>query len=272
MRLGINQPNFLPYLGYIALVKHVDQFILFDTAQFERHGWMERNRVLKQADGGWQYVSVPLEKHSQKTAIRDIRINNSTDWRKRILKQLQLYAKAPYYRDVIGLMQRILCSDYGKLVDLDRVCLEEICTYLGIDTPITVFSEMGLEIGEVKEPDEWALNICKAIPDAGEYWNLPKGRTFFDTKKYEQNGIDLQFMDIEITEYKQLRNDFEGRLSIVDVMMFNDVNEVNRMLDNYKLFGGGYRRNRHKIDKEINRIDVTLTHGMEITTGRKCVG
>jgi hypothetical protein len=38
MTLAIMQPYFFPYLGYYALIKHSDHFILFDTPQFIRHG------------------------------------------------------------------------------------------------------------------------------------------------------------------------------------------------------------------------------------------
>jgi small ligand-binding sensory domain FIST len=47
MKLGIMQPYFMPYIGYFSLIKNVDEFILFDTPQFIRHGWIERNRILK---------------------------------------------------------------------------------------------------------------------------------------------------------------------------------------------------------------------------------
>ena len=47
------QPYFLPYLGYFSLIKHTDKFILLDTVQFIRHGWIERNssQVGSQATG-----------------------------------------------------------------------------------------------------------------------------------------------------------------------------------------------------------------------------
>ena len=51
MKLGIMQPYFFPYLGYVSLIKHCDRFVLLDTVQFMRHGWIERNRVLKPAEG-----------------------------------------------------------------------------------------------------------------------------------------------------------------------------------------------------------------------------
>ena len=69
MKLGIMQPYFMPYLGYFALVKHVDQFILFDTPQFIRHGWIDRNKVLK-SNGEPLYIKVPLQKHSSSSHSR----------------------------------------------------------------------------------------------------------------------------------------------------------------------------------------------------------
>lgn len=60
MRLGIMQPYFFPYIGYFSLMKQVDEFILLDDVQFIRHGWIERNRILKPS-GGWQYIAIPLK-------------------------------------------------------------------------------------------------------------------------------------------------------------------------------------------------------------------
>ena len=90
MKVAIMQPYFFPYLGYFGLINHTEKFILFDTVQFIRHGWIERNRILKPMED-WQYIAVPLKKHSQKTLIKDIEINNSIDWKNKIFAQLTHY-------------------------------------------------------------------------------------------------------------------------------------------------------------------------------------
>ena len=92
MKIGIMQPYFFPYLGYISLIKHTDEFLLFDPVQFIRHGWIERNRILKPG-AGWQYISVPLKKHEQTALIQDVQIDNSQNWREKILAQLGHYKK-----------------------------------------------------------------------------------------------------------------------------------------------------------------------------------
>ena len=46
MKLGIMQPYFFPYIGYFQLMKHVDQWVVFDDIQFIDKGWINRNRIL----------------------------------------------------------------------------------------------------------------------------------------------------------------------------------------------------------------------------------
>lgn len=236
MKLGIMQPYFFPYLGYFSLIKHTDEFILLDTVQFIRHGWIERNRILKPSNG-WQYIMVPLKKHSRETLIKDIEIINDQPWKEKILAQLQHYRKqAPYFSNVIGILNEIFSKEYVSIVDLNLSSLKIICNYLGINTLIQVFSRMYIKIKPVNAPDEWALNICKAQDNVDEYWNPPGGQSFFDRKKYENAGINLKFHSILFTQYNQKRNEFIPGLSILDVMMFNSVEEINKMLDNYELF------------------------------------
>ena len=235
MRLGIMQPYFFPYIGYFSLIKHVDKFIILDDVQFIRHGWIERNRILKPQEG-WQYISVPLKKHSQKTLIRDIKINNTIEWKKKMVAQLSHYKKAPYYKQVYQLLLEVFETDYESITNLDIACLRKIEKYLDIGTPIELFSDMNLTIEPVLEADEWALHICKAINEANEYWNPPGGQSFFDKEKYKRNGIRLCFQEVEIMPYFQNRKSFEGGLSILDVMMFNSPDKINQMLDGYKLY------------------------------------
>ena len=235
MKVGIMQPYFFPYIGYFSLIKEVDRFILLDEVQFIRHGWIERNRILRPS-GGWQYIKVSLEKHSQKTKIGEIWINRSGDWKRKMAAQLEHYKKAPYYREVSQLVFQALDHPCEKITELDLECLKAVCSYLGIDTPIEIFSEMQLEIAPVSVPDEWALNICKSIPGADEYWNPPGGSEFFGREKYEEAGIRLVFQEMELETYRQNGSAFEPGLSIIDVLMFNSPERVREMMKNYRTF------------------------------------
>ncbi len=231
MKIAIMQPYFFPYLGYMGLIKHTDRFILLDVVQYIRHGWIDRNRILK-PDIGWQYIKVPVRKHSRDTTIRDIRINNDQDWRTRIMGQLQHYKKhAPHFDAVRGLVQGVLDQSHESIVRLNLAGLKAVCAYLHMDRDIRVFSEMDLPIEPPRAPDEWALNICKAIPGQHEYWNPMGGRELFDQAKYQASAIDLRFVGCLLPHYDQKRPDFEPGLSIIDVLMFNNAESTQAMLD-----------------------------------------
>jgi hypothetical protein len=234
-RLGIMQPYFLPHLGYFSLIKHTDEWVVFDTPQFIRHGWIERNRILKPGEG-WQYIRVPLEKHPHDAGINQVRIRTSEPWRRLILAQIEHYKKnAPYYEEVASFLREALAHETDKIATLNVHLLNTVCSYLGIPFRARVFSECSLQLPEVKAPDEWALYISLAL-GAAEYVNPPSGESFFDREKYERHNLRLTFLATNTRSYDQRRAVFEPQLSIVDVMMFNSRDQIIEMLDDCSLF------------------------------------
>ncbi|MCA5920335.1 WbqC family protein [Pectobacterium brasiliense] len=236
MKVGIMQPYFFPYLGYISLVKHTDRFIFLDDVQFIRHGWIERNRILKPA-GDWQYISVPLNKKTFTTKIKNVEINNNSDWKGKIIRQLEHYKKrAPFYKDTIAVVDDALSIETNSIVELNSHALKSVCSYLNIKTDISIFSNLDMEIETPNEPDDWAVNICKEIKGVTQYWNPIGGMSFFNKEKYHDAGIELIFHNVNLLPYNQLNRlaDFEAGLSIIDSMMFNSPDELNKMLDNYE--------------------------------------
>jgi hypothetical protein len=229
------QPYFFPYPGYFSLIKHVALFFLLDTVQTGTTNWTERNRILKPGEG-WQYIRVPLMTHSRKTRIMELQINNETPWKRRLMAQLEHYKKrAPFYDDVTLLLHRLLAPDFATIVDLNHAALRAVCDYLGIGTPIRVSSRMELELPPALAPDDWSLNICRAVPGVDEYWNPPGGKSFYSPDKYAAGGVKLRFHRIIPVEYDQRRETFAPDLSILDAMMFNSPGAINEMLDHYEL-------------------------------------
>lgn len=234
-RVAVMQPYFFPYVGYFSLIKHVDRFILFDPVQHIRHGWIDRNRILKQGEG-WLYVRAPLVPHSHHALIQDILIDNAQPWRQRLLSQLVTYKRiAPHYWRVRKLVEDSLAGEHETIVSLNKATLEAVCAYLDMPRSFEVLTQMGLAVEPPQAPDEWALNVCKALGNVAEYWNPPGGQSFFDPAKYEAAEIRLRFQKPNLHPYDQKREPFEPGLSIIDVLMFNTPEEVHRMLDDYEL-------------------------------------
>ncbi|HCT4930422.1 TPA: WbqC family protein [Morganella morganii] len=234
MNVAIMQPYFFPYIGYFSLIQSCDKFIIFDTPQFMRKGWIERNRILK-LSGGSTYIKVPLIKSPLDTAILDMKINNDTDWKNKIISQLDIYKKiAPFYKPTMDLVNQCLDGEYTKISKLNENIIRKISLYLGITTEISVYSSSTDIINHVNNPDEWALEICKKI-GAKTYINAPGGKEFFNKEKYEKENIELLFINPILEEYKQGRNSFEPGLSIIDLLMFNSKETVFNLINNYTL-------------------------------------
>lgn len=220
MKLGIMQPYFFPYIGYFDLIYQTNRWVVFDTAQYIRHGWVNRNRILHPSDG-WQYIVVPTQRHEQATPINEIRIAEDGRWRDRLLGQLQHYKKkAPFFRAVMDLVSACLHDTSGSLNRLNVGSLAGVCAYLGIPFHRTLFSEMDLELGPVEGPGDWALRIAEAL-GAGEYLNPPGGAGLFDRSAFEAAGITLTIQAPVDFVYACDGYGFQPNLSIVDVLMWN---------------------------------------------------
>lgn len=233
MKIAIMQPYLFPYIGYFSLIKNTDFLVFFDTPQYIRKGWINRNRILS-ANGDITYFTVPIQKADRNTPINKIIVSNNYDWKMKTLGQLNIYKKAPNYGRVIDLVKGIFNTDTMLISDLAIKSIVKTCEYLDIDIKYDIFSKMNLALPEVKEPDEWALYITKEL-GYNTYINPPGGMSFFNREKYQINDVDLQFLVQEIIPYRQNREVFIPALSMIDVMMFCSCNEINEMLCKYKI-------------------------------------
>jgi hypothetical protein len=232
MRIGIMQPYFFPYLGYFQLINLVDRFILFDDVQYIRHGWIARNRILKPSEG-FQYIIMPLATHDQRTLIRDIKAQDGSEWKEKIMRQLEHYKKrAPYYKDVMQLLDKCWESKEESVAQLNGNYLKTICGYIGVNFKVEISSKMNFDYSGVNDAGEWALKISEQL-GAAEYINPASGAELFDKAKFEKSGIQLTFIHPKLEAYSQRRESFEAGLSIIDVLMFNPLDKVREMLTNY---------------------------------------
>ena len=232
MILGIMQPYFFPYLGYFDLINYTDSWIVFDTVQYIRHGWMNRNRILH-PQSGWQYIIVPLKKHRREDLIKDIEVLDDSSWRSRILGQITHYKKkAPYFYETYALVQECLGIEETLLSQINVACLDRVCQHLGISFKYQYFSEMDLQLPPVESSGDWALRIAEVL-GAGEYANPSGGVNIFDPGKFAETGIKFTIREVPPMEYACSGYQFISNLSIIDVLMWNPPEGVKAYLDLY---------------------------------------
>lgn len=231
MTIAIMQPYFLPYIGYLQLMNTVDKFIFYDDVAYINRGWINRNRIL--VNGKDHLITVPLKDASQNKRICDISLSDDPKWRSKLLQTIgQNYRKAPFYATVYPLLEKIVNLEARTIADLVRDSFAPITEYLGIQTEI-IPSSNRYQNEELKG-QERILDICRQ-EKADRYINPIGGMELYDRQLFADAGIELFFIQSKRVEYPQFQNEFVPWLSIVDVLMFNDVSAVQQMLREFEL-------------------------------------
>jgi len=231
MRLAIMQPYFFPYIGYWQLMNAVDKFVIYDDVNYIKRGWINRNKIIENKEEN--YLILPLHKSSQNKLINEINIFEPQKNKEKIYHRICVaYKKAPYYKDVIYLLKEAILNTEVNLVQYLTNIIKIVNEYLEINTILIVSST--LEKDNSKKGQEKIIEICSQLK-ADHYINPIGGTNLYDKKEFEKYGIKLSFLKTEDIIYKQFDNEFIPNLSIIDVMMFNSKDDINKMLDKFTL-------------------------------------
>lgn len=237
MKLGIMQPYFFPYIGYFQLMNAVDRWVAFDEVQFIDKGWINRNRILHpDPHKEWQFITLPLDKRGQFDRICDINIKESIDWRSQILGKLTQYKrKAPYYEQTLDFVRNCFDTEEVNLAKIVIEILKKTSAYLDIQTPIDVQSDLCIQFRDnIQHPGQWALRFSEAL-GASEYVNPKGGLEIFRPDEFNTANIKLSFLEPKLEPYSQRSAKFQPGLSILDVLMWSSIADVQNMLNCYRL-------------------------------------
>ncbi len=231
MKIGIMQPYFFPYIGYFQLINAVDKFIFYDDVNFIKNGWVNRNRVLM--NGKDVYFTVKLRNASPNRLINEIEIHPGNE---KLIKTItQAYSRAPYFNEVISLIQSVLetMDEIKNISEIAALSVKKVSEYLDLRINFETSSRQYGHTKKLKSAER-IIMICRET-GADKYINAYGGRELYNRDEFRDRGIGLFFIKNSISTYKQRENDFVAGLSIIDVMMFNPKNEIRKMLNEYEL-------------------------------------
>jgi len=228
MRLGIMQPYFLPYIGYFQLINAVDKYVIYDDVNYIKGGWINRNKLL--LHGKEFMFNLILSGASPNKLINEITVNENQN---NLLKTIQSsYVKAPYFINVYPFIEEVFEYRDKNLARFIGNSIIRIAQYLGCKTEFIYSSEIEKDCS--LKGQEKVIHICNVLK-ATEYINAIGGQGLYSKEEFKHKKIDLKFLATQSIEYKQFTNEFIPYLSIIDVMMFNSVEEIKKMLNKFEL-------------------------------------
>ncbi|GAA4267999.1 WbqC family protein [Hyunsoonleella aestuarii] len=228
MKVAIMQPYFFPYIGYFQLIHAVDIFVIYDDVNFIKQSWITRNNILVKNEAF--RINLIVEGASSYKKINQIsRIVENKKWLKTIE---QSYRKAPFFSAVYPLVREIALNEEKSISRFLMMTLQRIAQYLDIQTTFKLSSELKKD-DNLKAQDK-VIAICKAL-NAIHYINATGGQNLYNKDDFNANQITLNFINTKPITYKQYDNQFIPWLSIIDVLMFNEKDEVKELLKQYEL-------------------------------------
>lgn len=217
MRIAINQPTYLPWLGYFDLIDQVDIFVILDNVQFVKQTWQQRNRI--RGGNGLQWLSVPVKVHGRfGQLIKDVEIRDP-EFVKDHLRAMELaYRRAPFFERYYPELSRILSDGKsGLLADLNVALITWMQVQLQLATPLVRASHLD----QSGKRTELLGNICNALK-ANTYLS-PLGSAEYLLAEQElltSQGVEILFQNFTHPEYKQVFKPFAAFASTVD-LLFN---------------------------------------------------
>ena len=218
MKVAINQPTYLPWLGYFDLIDSVDLFVVLDNVQFARQSWQQRNRIKTAA--GLQWLTIPVIFRGRLgQLIKDVEIRDAEFSRDHVRAIELAYGRSEYFADYFPALKQLLDQTRGGLLARRNLSLIRwVMDALGISTPIVLGSSLGVN----GKRTELLAQICKAVGARTYVSPLGSAEYLVDEQDVlQERGIEICFQHYEHPEYRQMFGEFTPYASVID-LLFNE--------------------------------------------------
>ena len=213
-RIVISQPMFFPWVGMYEQIKLADVYVHYDDVQFSKGSFT--NRVQVKSPSGITWLTVPLSGVRIDQPINEVRICNRKDWRKSHMGVLKAcYAGAPYFGDMMGLVEEVYAPSPDLLVDVVKASLMAGGRYFGLDQGRHFVDVAALDVPG--ESSQRVLDIVRKL-DGTHYVTGHGARSYLAHEIFEDAGVRVEYINYEKRAYPQLHGAFTPFVSILDLI------------------------------------------------------
>jgi hypothetical protein len=128
------------------------------------------------------------------------------------------------------MINQVLTSEETQVADLCRDSMMAVFDYL--DYPLNYCFSSELDYDKSASAAEKLYAMCSLL-EADKYCNMKSGNSLYDKGQFKAKNIELSFLEMADLTYPQGKHDFVSHLSIIDVLMWNSIDEVNSLLQKH---------------------------------------
>lgn len=214
--IAVRPPEYFPRLEYLAVLQHVDHFILADTFPYRRQSFQDRSK-LRNAPG-WHWISVPTIGQREGAPLREVEIKTEGRWQEKHWRSfLYDYRSTMYFEYFQADFQPFFDSTWTYLGPCACRSVELSAELFGLRTKITRTSALAgtptdlAGVLEAVAPDTVAIPASQG--DLGDWGS----------------SVEVTAVTYEPPTYRQNFEGFEPGMAAVD-LVFNYGREAPRLL------------------------------------------
>jgi WbqC-like protein family len=214
LRISIIQSCYIPWKGFFDLVSRCDEYVIFDSAQFVKRHWHNRNKI--RTERGLEWLTIPvISKGRFLQPIQDVEI--AEPWAERHWRSIELaYRRSAYFEPFAPLVRNWYerAEKEHRLTEVNMIFLSELAQLFGITTRFSRDSTYPAE----GRKSERLLAIAQGA-GASHYLSGPSAKSYLDESLFASAGISVEWMSYDsYPPYSQPYQPFEHAVSVLDVI------------------------------------------------------
>ena len=211
----ISQSNYIPWRGFIDIIRQSDVYVIYDSMQFTKNDWRNRNLIRLNNRAHW--LSVPCGS-SISRSIDQVKPTNASWYMKHAQTLKHGYSKSPYWQEYGEELLNVYQDLAGKtLSEINEILLGHILNIEGITTKvIRDVSLMDRDYIYQLDKSERLAEICKLL-GVSSYLSAPAAKNYLNKIPFAEKSIEVSFYEYPC--YPSYSS-FEQELSWIDTLMY----------------------------------------------------
>lgn len=207
IKIGSHQPVVLPYIGIFQRIARCDYFDFGGIYDRCTKGKKAINRRIKiGTKDNYKYYSPLLETYSSEYKFSECVLEKDQNkFAESIHNQIYGFysnykSEFPYFKSEFPVINEIILNSWGKYYSyglFNAECIEQICRYIGIETPILIPIDPKCDnpSDQIKNQLLWDVKSIGLCGESIEYHSGPNGREYLDIQDLNRNNIYPVFDD-----------------------------------------------------------------------------
>ncbi len=215
--IAVRPPEYFPRLKHMALLQHVDHFILADTFPHRQQSFQNRSKL--RSPQGWHWITVPVFGNRDGAPICDVEIKTGGRWREKHWRSfLYNYRTTMYFEFFEASFRPFFERVWERLSPCTCRSVTLLAELFGLRTTVTRASELDGAPGSLAE-----------VVQATDADTLVVPETDVSPSAALPSDVSVQTFAYEHPTYRQNFESFEAGMSAAD-LVFNYGPEARRIL------------------------------------------